>query len=158
MGRLSNMAPEKSVLNLPSVSSNCPEESYSSCQWYHAGRRGHSEQRISSVPLTPLQASCFKANKQGSRWPHAIWMCSLQPLRVSPLLHYDNVRNEVSEVSQSQKLVKSVAYRKKTWRCDMLELSSHARTTSFSNNKASENNNKVTKSVSAVARVTQDGN
>lgn len=158
MGRLSSMAPEKSVLNLPSVSSNCPEESYSSCQWYHAGRRGHSEQRISPVPLTSLQASCFKANKQGSTGPHAIGMCSLQPLRVSPLLHYDNMRNEVSE---SQKLVKSVAYRKKTWRCDMLELSSQAWTTSFSNNKASENNSqipRVTKSISAVARVTQDGN
>lgn len=53
MGRLSSMAPEKSVLNLPSVSSNCPEESYSSCQWYHVGRRGQSEQRISSVPHIP---------------------------------------------------------------------------------------------------------
>lgn len=95
MGGLGIMAPEKSVLNLPPVSSNCPEENYSSCQWYHAGRRGHPEQRISLALLTSLQASCFKANEQGSRWPHAIRTCSLQPLRVSPLLRYNNIRNEV---------------------------------------------------------------
>lgn len=131
-----------------------PEENYSSCQWYHAGREDTLNRDYHLLSSHPCKQAALKQTNRGlgGHMPSERALFSLfvfLPFCVTTML---GMTSEVSEISCLQK------ENLKVWHA---RACSHAQITSFSNNKVSENDNqipRVTESISAVAGVTQDGN
>lgn len=154
MGRLGSVAPEKSVLSLPPVSSNCPRKTILPASGTTQAGEDTLNREYHLLSSHPCKQAALKQTNRGlgGHMPSERALFSLfvfLPFCVTTML---GMTSEVSEISCLQK------ENLKVWHS---RASSHAQITSFSNNKVSENDNqipRVTESISAVAGVTQDGN